>query len=276
MPQTLTTKLIKGVSQDEDLAQDGYMASIIAVDINGTGGGTSTLAPHRRDVYQPTQRMVAEAEDAVSASNNISDSIEWVYPFNGKTYGLSNGSRFYESVSAFGSTWGLEFATSSSTGGGGLLPFGTNMYYGQNAVLGQYNGTASNHNFQTFNASTAGPRPMAVIAGRLAIGNQRNIATLDSDETTFNATRLQLPIGYVVRSLELWNNFLAIAADFTPPSAGQPISSRLFLWNGTAATYTDSLELPFTSAPLLIANNNLLWIIGSDTASNMSIMAFNG
>src|SRR3990167_3805007 len=210
MPQTITTKLIKGVSQDEDLAQDGYMASIVAVDINGTGGGTSTLAPHRRDVYQPTQRMVAEAEDAVSASNHISDSIEWVYPFNGKTYGLSNGSRFYESVSAFGSTWGLEFATSSSTGGGWLLPFGTNMYYGQNAVLGQYN------------SSTAGPRPMAVIAGRLAIGNQRNIATLDSDETTFNATRLQLPIGYVVRSLELWNNFLAIAADFTPPSPPPP------------------------------------------------------
>lgn len=263
-----------GVHNDEDRANEGFIAAAIGMDLHGVGGGTASSAKHGQKVYQPSQRMVAETEAA--PANDITDLIEWIYPFNGKTYGLSNGSRFYESSTALGGTWTLKFATSASTGGGGLLPFGSNMYYGQNAVLGQFDGTNSNHNFKTFNSSTAGPRPMSVVAGRLAIGNQRNVATLDSDETTFNGTRLQLPVGYVIRSLETWNDFLAIAADFTPPSATNPVNSRLFLWDGTSASYADSVELPFTSAPLLIANNNILWVIGGDSAYNLLIYAYNG
>ena len=276
------TNFHRGVHTDESLADQGFIREAQAIDIYGTGAGTFSGAPHRPGVIMPSQRLSAESVGAVSAGTHIQDLIEWITPFSSRTYGLAATSAAHlyvtESTPATDSqqTWYLVSSLSSATGGGGLMPFGSNLYYGQNTVLGKTDTTATNNNFKTFTESSVTPRPMKIFGGKLMVGNGRYIASLDSDESTFTGAALTLPIGFVVRSMDVWNGNLSIAADYTPTGATNSTASYLFLWNGTDPTFTQELQLPFTSAPLIFAHDNLLWIFGSDGALNGLVFVYNG
>ena len=280
--QSVTFKnFSKGEHTDEDLAYQGFAKTIRGVDIYGTGAGTFTDCPHRSGIYMPSQEMVAETLGAVSAGNEVSAMPEWIQPFGTKTFGLTNNGNLVvtESVPATNSTqtWYRVSAVSATTGGGGLMPFGTNLYYGQDSVLGQTDGTATDNNFETFKENSATPRPMVVMGDELVIGNGQYIATLDSDETTFNDDKLQkLPTGFKVRSMDIWNSMVAIVMDFTPAGATNPSRSKLLLWDGISPGLINNLNLPFAAAPLIAAHDNLLWMFGDDGALNGTIYVFNG
>lgn len=282
MQTVIVNNFSRGVHTDENLAFEGYVREVQGMDIHGTGAGTFGSNPHRPGVYMPSQRMTAETEGATSASTNITTLMEWITPYSSRTYGVDSGTRLYvsESTPATDSTqlWYYVSAVSTATGGGGLLPFGTSLYIGQNTVLGKTDGTTANTqlNFQTFTDTTVTPRPMIIFGGKLCIGNGRYVATLDSDETTFNGSALTLPINFAIRSLSIWNERLSIAADYTPSGATNPTASGLFFWDGTASTFTQQFVLPFTAAPLIGEHDNLLWIFGSDGALNGLVFTFNG
>ena len=275
------TNFNRGIHTDENLASEGYLREIQGVDIYGTGAGTFSNAPHRPGVIMPSQRMAAETEGAVSSGTNVQDLMSWITPFSSRTYGLAptSAAHLYVSESTPSTDsqqqWYLVSSLSSATGGGGLIPFGSNLYYGQNQVLGKTDTTATNNNFKTFTENSATPRPMKIFSGKLCIGNGRYVATLDSDESTFVGNALTLPVGFVIRSMDIWNDRLAIAADYTPTGATNPTQSKLFLWGGSG-TYEESLELPFTDAPVIVSHDNLLWIFGSDGALNGVVFVYNG
>lgn len=279
--QSLTFKnFTKGEHTKEDLAYGGAVRRAQGVDIHGTGAGTFTDCPHRPGIYIPSQEMVAETLGRISAGNEVSAMVEWIRPFGAKTFGVTNNGNMVvtESVPATDATqaWYRVSAISATTGGGGLQPFGTHLYYGQDAVLGQTDGTATDNNNQVFKENSETPRPQVIIAGALYTLNGRYVAKLNSDETTFDDDALTLPLGWIGRSMDVWNSQIAITADLTPTGADNPSQSKLFLWDAINPTYSNALELPFAEAPLLGAHDNLLWMFGDDGALNGLIYIFNG
>ena len=177
----------RGVHTDEGLALEGYVREAQAIDIHGTGAGTFASNPHRPGVVMPSQRMTAETEGATSASTDVTTLIEWIQPYSTRTYAIDAGIRMYvsESVPSVDTQqqWYYVSAISTASGGGGLLPFGSNLYIGQNTRLGKTDGTTANTslNFKTFSDTTVTPRPMKIFGGNLLIGNGRYIASLPSD-----------------------------------------------------------------------------------------------
>lgn len=269
----------RGVHIDENLADKGYVKEAQGIDIYGTGAGNAINSIHTPGIIIPSQEMVQENEGAVSAGTNINTAIRWIQPFNGKTWGINEDSLILanaEPTSQITQTWYEVSAISSNTLDGGLIPFGTNLYYAQNTVLGKTDGTGTNNNFKTFSGDGLNPHPMKQFAGKLCIGDGRYLATLDSDESTFNATELTLPARTRIISLDVWNEFLAMGAYFTPLGSSSPTISRLFLWNGSDTTVTDVIDLPFTNIINVISNDNLLWIFGYSQLEHGLVYVYNG
>lgn len=237
-----------------------YSAGIDLIGIKDLGGNINGARP---GALQLSQML---ARDAVSASTVVGMPA-FIRSFNGSFYAfapsLSSGSEGLiisgdSSAGLAGHPWvSAHYTSSTGAGNGGMEVLGINtLYYAQTAVLGQLSsdGTFSN-NFASFSTSVAGPRPMKVFAGKLHIGNNNLISTVDSSGT-FTSAALTLPVGFTVRSLEVLGDYLVIAADFSS-------FTRIFLWTGGTATYQESYDLPETTAPQLISREGRVFAIGA-------------
>ena len=82
--------------------------------------------------------------------------------------------------------------------------------------------------------------PIEKVLNKIAIGNERYLATYDGITYTFNT--LTLPSGYRIRCLGKWREYLVIGA-----TRGSTITDfdqgALFLWDGSSTTYDFHLDI---------------------------------
>lgn len=101
--------------------------------------------------------------------------------------------------------------------------------------------------------------PCELIAGKLAIGNERYIATWDG--ATYNPHAITLPSGFRVRCLGLYRGLLAIGI-----SLGTNIFDYdygyLFFWDGTSTTYNDFEPVPQGAVNSIISGSPLRFVAG--------------
>lgn len=98
-----------------------------------------------------------------------------------------------------------------------------------------------------------------LIAGKLAIANERYIATWDG--AVYNPHAIILPSGFRVRDLGLWRGYL---------TAGVALGSNifdydygyLFFWDGTSRTYNDFVAVPEGAVNSIISGEPLRFIAG--------------
>jgi len=145
--------------------------------------------------------------------------------------------------------------------GHGLLAFGDSLYYVRRAYLGKLTGddtVGGNYN-DTFkslaeNLSSGQYSQMAIFAGSLYVPNGRYISKLDSDGTTWTAQALTLAIGYRIRAMTVWNDYLVASTDSTTAVDGE----QIIFWDGTSTAPSIIIDVPKPGASALINWDNLL------------------
>jgi len=267
---TLTLKNLKGISFDETKWSGGFARYAKGVDVYGMGDNASKIS--YPGVVQCAKTLSAET-GALSGTSAITEQIiDFAYHGGGRyACGAGNPIRIYRDDSPW--TWlsGVS-AENAGTVAASVEDYAGDMYYAQRTYLGQYNnGTgASSSQFKTFTATTDTPRPQKVYSGSLFTGNDQYVTKWDG--TTWSPTKLTLPSGFVVKSLEVYSDRLYVSAD-----DGQ--SARIFIWDGVSTTYEDAIKLVDENvAPSLITDGSFLWIIPNrGTASaGVPIYVWNG
>ncbi len=245
-----------------------YGAYSAGIDLLGIADISGTYIGGRPNVPQLSQNLKRDAVSATTIASvdyHLTGLPEWIKRWDGinanelyalvpSTSGSSTG-LILRSISGTGA-WVSAHTTLQGVGGGGLFPLSANLYYGQDAALGQITSAfAFTDTFASFTLAKQTPRPMKVFAGVLNIGNDRYISTVDSSGA-FVANALTLPAGYTVRSLEVLGDYLIISADFAA-------STRIFLWTGGTATFQEAYDIPEITAPVLVSKEGRVYAIGS-------------
>lgn len=101
--------------------------------------------------------------------------------------------------------------------------------------------------------------PIEQILNKLAIGNERYLATWDG--ATWNPHTLTLPSGYRIRCLGTWREYLAIGT-----MRGTNISDydqgRIFFWDGNATTYNFYIDVPEGAINCILSGDPLFFMAG--------------
>lgn len=267
--KTIAIKNFRGMTTEEDLWSQGYAKYCANMDVWGLGDNTAKISSP--GVLQAMKLMNAGSEAA--ATNDVTDTIMHFayYPTSGTIWGMSaEGSpRLYERD---GGAWTLKRSTSGSdlataSASGSLAFFGNSLWVAQNARVSRWTGSVWTASFMAL--SNAVDHPMKIIAGKLAIADGNFIATIDSAYAS-NAAALTLPSNFNIRSMEVLGDNLYIFAD-------NGSYSRLFIWNGTATTYTSFLDIEHSTAPYLCFANGQLWVVPPiNNSASTPIYTFNG
>lgn len=242
-----------------------YSAGLDILGFSGMGGqGTG-----RPDTLQLAMQLSAMQ---ISANTTIPGLIRYIgynpYGTNTSLWGIEVGSvvsansvRAYTLSGGGIGQWAYQFGISANNGGGGLKYFNKNLYIGQNGYLGiiSADGTSKLNasafvNIITSNPTTnANPRPMAVFGGKLCIGHDTWLATYDG--VTYTDAALTLPLGYVIKSMDVTTTYLVISAD-------NGYNTRIFFWTGGTATYQEMYDLPENKAPTIIVKDGVPYAFG--------------
>ncbi len=105
----------------------------------------------------------------------------------------------------------------------------------------------------------------------VCIGNERYLTVWEPLEDTptnqeWQRHRLTFPPGYEICGLALWRNYLAIACEKRSSNNSREYQEgRIFLWNGTSATYDDYFDVPEGSPQGLQASKGVLYYIAAHT-----------
>ena len=227
------------------------------------------LDPHTRPgVLRVQPRMDADDDTAVT------ELIRWFETYDDGSdvflYGYDEAGKIYYRDSG---TWTLGH-TAGTADGQGLKAFNTSLYYTTRGKLGQLNGapdvpgnyTDAFQNLQV-TAGATDYNPMVEFAGSLYVGNDRYVGRLEADETTWDATALTLPVGYEVRSMEVWNDRIIIGTR----SSTKVIVEKVFLWDGLSPYWELAVDVPKPGATALFNFNHTLYaFIGA------GVYTFNG
>lgn len=143
-------------------------------------------------------------------------------------------------------------------------------------------GVATASNLSTVDYNTQSNRLVSPVNGfhpvkeflqYTCIGNERYLAVWEAisqaapSSTEFNQHRLVFPSGYEVTSLELYQQYLAIACEKRSSSATNEFQDgKIFLWDGTSQTYNMIINIPEGAPYALKAHKNrLTWVAAGST-----------
>jgi hypothetical protein len=217
------------------------------------------------------QKPIAMSEAA--AANNISDWVLWIAYFGTEQWAYGINGRLYKLVTG---VWTLQQTNSnSSSGGGGLAEFGGNLYVASNAKLGRWTGAAWNDSLHSFTATAEGIRPMVVFAGKLCIGDNNYLATVDS-AGSFTADALTLDSDLHITSLAVLGDKLYIGTSkvaLTNAAFGTKPDSKMFVWDGAASTPDDAFDIQIGGVTAMAEYKNTLIVWGGVRGQ---IYEFNG
>jgi hypothetical protein len=114
--------------------------------------------------------------------------------------------------------------------------------------------------------------PMVVQGGTLKIGNGRYVASVD-ESFAFTAQALKLPIGYTVKTMEVFNDYLFVGANEGQASAGISSSkATVFEWRGilpaTGSALPDAIyTLNTQGIHALVSNGTDLYAFPGNTGA---------
>lgn len=160
------------------------------------------------------------------------------------------------------SDYGL-LRTIASSVGQGMGIFADYLFFTSDTKVGKYgplSGAAVfTENIQTL-TSDSQFHPVKGFTNLCCIGNGKYLATID-DAGIFTAQKLTFLPEERVRTLEVWNNYLAIGTQF-----GSDLNAprgNIYLWDGTSATYNEVIPVSGVVDALLNDNGVLINWIGN-------------
>jgi len=213
------------------------------------------------DIHRDVGALSVALKPVKNSDTTVSNMVTWIepHPTNGDIYlymvdhilKISSGT--YSDVRTIGA---------GTPNGQGLADFNGYLYYRTGTTLGRFDYSSTwNDSFQTGLQSMTTPAKLLRFKNFLLVPNGRYVATLD-DVGTWNATRLKLPPGYLVRSMDRIGSYVAIVA-IRGAAITDSDEGMLFLWDGTKDAYTDAI--PLNGNPhAVITNNNKLTIIAGE------------
>lgn len=232
----------------KDITRDSGFATVFECDIHRNPGQLrvqSVMVEDDGDIFDTNEEYLKwmEAYDENGGSKNL--------------YGYGHEGGFYYRNSG---TWEHIRDNSNGSNAAGFKRFENSLYYTSSSRLGKLTGdptvggnwTDTHKNLKVNN--TTGDNPMEVFAGSLFIGNDRYVAKLESDETTFDDEALTLPEGYKVAAMIEWNDYLVIATKSTIAVTNEIIA----LWDGVSEFPEQILVVPKPGATALFNHNNQL------------------
>ena len=143
------------------------------------------------------------------------------------------------------------------------------LYFASNGWAGRYQRETDiwTDSWQSFAVSNnAELCPIQKFLKFICFGNQRYLATWDTAASSWNATRITLPLGYKIKWLMPLTDYLVISAHHNA------FGTALFFWDGVSGTYNRVLQLPNVRALAAAVDKNVLYVITGDGWINL----FNG
>lgn len=143
------------------------------------------------------------------------------------------------------------------------------LYYASNGWAGRYQREIDTwtDSWQSFAVSNnAELCPISKFLKFICFGNQRYLAVWDTAASSWNATRITLPLGYKIKWLMPLTDYLVISAHHNA------FGTALFFWDGVSGTYNRVLQLPNVRALAAAVDKNVLYVITGDGWINL----FNG
>ena len=143
------------------------------------------------------------------------------------------------------------------------------LYFASNGWAGRYQRETDTwtDSWQSFASSNnAELCPITKFLKFICFGNQRYLAVWDTAASSWNATRITLPLGYKIKWLMPLTDYLVISAHHNA------FGTALFFWDGVSGTYNRVLQLPNVRALAAAVDKNVLYVITGDGWINL----FNG
>lgn len=135
------------------------------------------------------------------------------------------------------------------------------LYYASNSYAGRYSKQTDiwTDSWQSFAVSNYSDLcPIQKFLKFICFGNQRYLATWDTGASSWNATRITLPLGYKIKWLRPLTDYLVISAHHSA------FGSALFFWDGISQTYNRAIQLPNVASVAGVVDKNALYIITDD------------
>lgn len=211
----------------------------------------------------PSSLSLNKNEVGASLPTTI-DLAKWIVPG-----GLSTQATFtldqsgYIKKRSVTGVW-TDFSSHASSAGQGLgywrgddKLFFTN--YGQIGFYGPLEGTATyNPSWQSLTIDND-YHPIKEFRDFLAVGNARYVATWDA--ISWDADRLLLPSGWRIRSLEPWNEYLAIGC-WRGSRVDSDSKGIIFFWDGISTTYNYFVETKGAVMAMKTVGSELFILLG--------------
>ncbi|MBI3421209.1 MAG: hypothetical protein HY006_04035 [Candidatus Sungbacteria bacterium] len=209
-------------------------------------------------------KMIKETDSA--AVLTLAD-IYWGVIFESTNYAVNmlDGKFFKFSYPS----WSEVHDNPNAWGGLGLFGDEDFLYYASNNYAGRVpkNWTLQTDwldSWQSFNVSNSAELcPITKFLKFICFGNQRYLAVWDTGASTWNATRITLPPGYVIKWLKSLTDYLVISAHHNADG------SALFFWDGISQTYNRVLQLPQVKSLAGVVDKNRLYVITGDAWINL-------
>ena len=222
------------------------------------------MDPYRDPSYQAVADTLAKSVD----DNDIGTFSEPIYAFqeiSGDLFALDSGGDIWKRDAGTGwvndGTW--PHADGNAGQGQDIFEFNSELFWAADTTVGRIQTPTGAPTFtdswQTGLTSSSW-HPMEKFLGKMFVGHGRNIASWDT--VSWNATNLILPAGFVSKSMAVIGDFLAIG---TVAPAGE--DSRIFLWDGTSATYNAEVAVKATAVDAMFTWSNTLWAIAGKSAN---------
>ena len=193
-----------------------------------------------------------------SSSTNVTGLPKWIVQNATTYYAYADDGKIHSNASSWTS-----LRTVANSGGQGMEIFNDYLYYTQDTQLGRYGALSGSpsftDNYQTGLTDTSAHNfaPMKVFLNKLCVGHGRTISTLD-DSATWVASAITLPIGWVIKSMEVRGDFLYIGC-FKGTSVTDYEEGALFTWDGTSSTWNSAEFINESGVNALINQNDTIY-----------------
>lgn len=189
------------------------------------------------------------------------DLVTWITSANSDVYFLGNAGNLYYKTGGTGTF--TSAGSVSLCAGNGMEFFNDYVYIAGGTKAARYgpiSGTpALTDPYATWTSVQSETwHPMANFINYICVGNGRYLSTFDGTTWTYN--QLTLPPGYHIRCLTpITGKFLAIGT-YQGDSINAVGNSKIFLWDGSATTYNDIIEINEGGVNAMVFHQNNLYI----------------
>lgn len=221
------------------------------------------------DIHRDVGQLSVGLKPTKHSASSITNVVTWIepHPTNGDFYLYVVDHIWKVSAGVYSDVRTIGAGTPN---GQGLIDFNGFLYYRTGTTLGRYDYNVTwNDSWQTGLESMTTPARPLRFKNLVLIPNGRYVATVD-DVGTWNATRLKLPPGYTVRSMDRIGSYAAIVA-VRGVAITDSDEGMMFLWNGIKDTYDDAIPLNGNPHAICVNDNKITIIAGEQPMIQQSV-----